>query len=424
MFIAGMATERRGGGMMGEWPGKAMTTKAASDSTWYEIDLTGYTSSMIIFNGGSQTADLTMPSSGYYWYWPSDGLMHTSVPAQSWIQYARFIDSNTIQVVANKNITSFTVKEGETTLLTGTPGYNAVDIHPNQHGIDLTKAYSVSLKLEGETADFTKDIAIDQLYSSDVFNNTFAYSGNDLGVTYSAAKSSFKVWSPFSSALELRIYQNGTPLSVSSSKGDDTIYKKVAMKKGEKGVWSAEVAEDLNGKYYTYFVTNTQNPNGAEVVDPYAKAVGANGRRGEILDLSTTDPEGWSNVTVNPYDRKELTVWECHIADLTSSTTWTGTATNAKRYAGFHEAGTTYTANGSTVKTGFDHVKELGVNAVQILPMFDQDNDETLDIYDAANNKTNGAFNWGYNPLNYNAPEGIYSSNPYDGAVRIKELKL
>jgi pullulanase len=89
----------------------------------------------------------------------------------------------------------------------------------------------------------------------------------------------------------------------------------------------------------------------------------------------------------------------------------------------FHETGTTYTANGSTVKTGFDHVKELGVNAIQILPMFDQDNDETLDIYDGANNKTNGAFNWGYNPLNYNAPEGIYSSNPYDGAVRIKELK-
>ena len=254
------------------------------------------------------------------------------------------------------------------------------------------------------------DVDINLLFGTDSFNTNYAYDGTDLGVTYSASQSVFKVWSPFSSSIVLRVYQNGTPVAISSSKGNDT-FTEYPMNKGAKGVFSVTVSGDLNGKYYTYVVTNSSY-TAKEVVDPYAKAVGVNGRRGEILNLSSTNPEGWDSIKAKAYDRKELTVWECHIADLTSSSTWTGNADNAKKYAGFHETGTTYTQDGVTVKTGFDHVKELGVNAVQILPMFDQDNDET-----------NPTFNWGYNPLNYNAPEGAYSSNPYDGAVRISELK-
>ena len=183
------------------------------------------------------------------------------------------------------------------------------------------------------------------------------------------------------------------------------------MTKGEKGVFSIKVDGDLHGKYYTYVVYNSQN-NGVEIVDPYAKAAGVNGLRGLIVDFSKTNPEGFSEMGYLTYDRKELVVWETHVADVTSNATWTGTEANRRKYLGLIEAGTTYTSGDVTVTTGFDHIKELGVNAVQLLPVFDQANDETK--YE---------FNWGYNPLNYNVVEGLYSSDPYDGLVRINELK-
>jgi len=392
------------------WPGIAMTKNY--DDTWYEVDLASSTKTNIIFNksGSPQTQDMSITHSGYWWFWLSDGNIHDTVPATAWIQTAKFSAEGVITVVSNVNMTSFSLYEGDDVILTGTPSCNAIDISLNKHEADLSKGYRVVCNLEGGTASLSMNVDINLLYGTDSFNETYAYDGADLGVTYSSAQSTFKVWSPFSSSIALRVYSNGTPTSVSASKGND-VYVEYPMTKGAKGVFSTSVSGDLSGKYYTYVVTNSSYTE-KEVVDPYAKAVGVNGKRGEILDLASTDPTGWDSVTVNPYDRKELTVWECHIADLTSSSTWTGSVDNAKKYAGFHESGTTYTQDGVTVKTGFDHVKELGVNAVQILPMFDQDNDETTP-----------AFNWGYNPLNYNAPEGVYSSDPYDGAVRISELK-
>lgn len=255
----------------------------------------------------------------------------------------------------------------------------------------------------------TKPISILKLYD-DSFDAAYNYDG-ELGAIYTSAKTTFKVWSPVSQAIELRIYENGTPTSVNSTIGSDT-YTAYDMVKGDKGVFSYEIAGDLEGKYYTYFVRNSSHQDGIEIVDPYAKSAGVNGLRGMIVDFSKTNPSGWDNVNYLAYDRKELTVYETHIAELTCSSTWGGTEANAKKFKGFCETGTSYTQNGVTVTTGFDHIKELGVNAVQIIPFFDQANDET-----------NMTFNWGYNPLNYNVVEGGYSSNPYDGYVRIRELK-
>ena len=143
-------------------------------------------------------------------------------------------------------------------------------------------------------------------------------------------------------------------------------------------------------------------------MDPYAKSTGINGLRGMVVDFSKTNPIGWEDVKLNGKKQQELVVYETHIADLTSSSTWNGTKEYAKNYKGFYEEGTSYKG----VSTGFDHIKELGVNAVQIIPIFDQTNDEV-----------NMVFNWGYNPLNYNVLEGGYSTNPHDGYVRIKEFK-
>ena len=251
-------------------------------------------------------------------------------------------------------------------------------------------------------------VSLAPLYDADVFVENYHFDG-DLGALYTKEKTTFRVWSPASIAITLKLYDTGTPskFASGSNTGSDTPYDSIPMVKGEKGVFEVSVDGDLDGKYYTYSVTNYLYKN-AEIVDPYAKAVGVNGLRGMIIDLDRTNPSGWDDFMPAQIDRKALTVYETHIADLTSSATWNGQADKAKKYSGFHLSGTSYEG----VSTGFDHVKELGVNAVQILPMFDQANDET-----------NPTFNWGYNPLNYNAPEGVYSSDPYDGAVRIKELK-
>ena len=255
----------------------------------------------------------------------------------------------------------------------------------------------------------SKPISIRNLYDS-AFDAEFNYDG-DLGAIYSAASTTFKVWSPVSQSIKVRIYEDGTPKSVNAELGSD-VYEEYDMTKGEKGVFHFTKAGDLKGKYYTYVVTNSSNQGGKEIVDPYAKGAGVNGLRGMIVNFEDTNPEGWNSVNYLTYDRKELTVYETHIAELTCSDTWGGTAANAKKYPGFYETGTTYTSGETTVKTGFDHIKELGVNAVQIIPFFDQANDEV-----------NPTFNWGYNPLNYNVVEGCYSSNPYDGYTRIRELK-
>ncbi len=395
----------------GQWPGTKMTTTSNYDSDWYEVEIENYSSLNIIFNNPGQTKDMKMTHAGYWWFWNSDKDIHDTAPEAAWIDAAKFTAADTVNVVANVNFTSLALYKGnEKVIEASNPGTNAVNFFLDPDTLDLGAGYHVKATLEG---GIQKEMEIDvhYLYNLPSFDAKYAYDGNDLGAVYTKEKTTFKVWSPFSKSIVLKLYRNGTPVAVDPVDGSDAVYKTVEMKLGEKGVWSATVEEDLDGFYYTYAVTNSTYEN-MEVVDPYAKSAGANGKRGMILDFAKTNPEGWDQVAPHQYDRKELTVWECHIADLTSSSTWTGSENNRKRYGGFHEAGTTYTEEGVTVKTGFDHVKELGVNAVQILPMFDQDNDEL-----------HPEFNWGYNPLNYNVPEGVYSANPRDGALRVKELK-
>lgn len=289
-------------------------------------------------------------------------------------------------------------------------GTSSVYVLKEEDAADAGNYYLVKATFEADGVVLEKPISIVGLYD-DAFDEKYNYDGQ-LGAIYSKESTEFKVWSPISQKVVLKIYETGTPLAIDPVNGSDTPYYEAEMTLGDKGVFSANVAGDLEGKYYTYTVFNGNNPTGAEIVDPYAKSAGVNGLRGMIVDFSKTNPDGWDEVTLNTTDRKALTVWETHVADVTSSTTWTGTEANRKKFLGLIEEGTTYTTSGITVKTGFDHIKELGVNAVQLIPVFDQ-----------ANNEVDVEFNWGYNPLNYNVIEGAYSSNPYDGYARIKEFK-
>ena len=361
--------------------------------------------------------NLQPDGNGNYEFWLYTGVSqyYTEEPSNvSYLSTCAFTSMTKLKLVAGAG-TIFKVEIFE--------GLNIVQTDNFEDGIKRTEielrfepridfAYSVRITFD-EGYEVTQGVSMVGLYEDASFDEAYYYDGDDLGVTLTANATTFKVWSPVSSAISVKVYDTGTPLSLGSAAhpGSDTPVATYEMTKGEKGVWSATASENLAGMYYTYEVTNYLY-SGVEVVDPYARSCGVNGIRGMILDLDSTDPDGWEEALPSDYDRKSLTVYETHIADLTSSDTWGGEEINAKKYAGFHETDTEYTEGGVTVSTGFDHIKELGVNAVQILPMFDQANDEV-----------NVSFNWGYNPLNYNAPEGCYSSDPYDGAVRVRELK-
>ena len=327
------------------------------------------------------------------------------------ITRAAFFDAKTVVVNANLDFTEVKVYKDDELLTTATLDKpNNVRRVTLPENAEFSSTYKVVVTFENGDV---KESEVDKnaLFKTDEFDAEYTYTGDDLGATYTKEKTTFKVWAPGSTSLKVRIYNSGTPTSVDPEKGDDDWYIESEMTLGEKGVYSAEVLGDLNGKYYTYVVSNSKYSE-KEVVDPYAKSAGVNGERGMILDFDTTDPEGWNEITPLDYKKTELVVYETHVADVTSSETWTGNEANRLLFNGMAEEGTTYTENGKTVKTGFDHFKELGVNAVQIIPLFDQANDEV-----------NKSFNWGYNPLNYNVVEGSYSSDPYDGAVRVKEFK-
>ncbi|MEE1056070.1 MAG: type I pullulanase [Acutalibacteraceae bacterium] len=236
-----------------------------------------------------------------------------------------------------------------------------------------------------------------------------AYSGNDLGAIYSSEKTTFKVWSPSASKVVLNLFATG-----SDEEEGSVNLGNYEMTKGENAVWSFTVNGDLNSIYYTYSVTN--NGVTEETVDPYAKAVGVNGERGMVVNLDETDPEGWENDNgfTRVVNQTDASVWEVHVKDFSYDESSGVSEANRGKYLAFTETGTTLNGEGK-VSTGVDYLKELGVNYVQIVPFYDYGS------VDESGSDTQ--FNWGYDPKNYNAPEGSYSSNPYDGNVRITEAK-
>ncbi len=320
------------------------------------------------------------------------------------VKSASFVSINQIRVQATTALSLVEIFQNDTSLIEKQVAGVKVATVALPDGVkgDISQTYSVKVTFKsGKTA--TLSVSTSGLFSTEEFGAMYNYDGDDLGAVYTQNSTTFKVWSPVSQSITLNLYAEGS--------GDCSLgYHEMVL--GEKGVWSVTVEGDLSQIYYTYTVVNSKYPNGKEIVDPYAKSAGVNGLRGQIVDFSDTNPEGWENSVVPAYDSKELVVWETHVADVTSSSTWNGTEAYRKKFLGMTESGTTYKQNGVTVSTGFDHIKELGVNAVQLVPIFDQDNDEV-----------NTQFNWGYNPLNYNVVEGCYSTNPHDGYVRINEFK-
>lgn len=242
-------------------------------------------------------------------------------------------------------------------------------------------------------------------------NPEYFYNGDDLGLTYKKDSSTFKLWAPTAKDVSLVLYDNAGNYDENGKVTDNADGKEIPMTKEEKGVWSLKVNENLEGKYYMYKVSF---PDGKTnyAIDPYAKAVSANGQRGAIIDFSSTNPDGWGSVKKPPMlNPTDSILYEMHVRDFSISQD--SGIKNKGKFEGIAEEGTK--VPGTDVKTGVDHLKELGITTVHLLPSFD---------YSSVNEVSNKPqFNWGYDPQNYNSLEGSYSTNAEDPTSRVKEFK-
>jgi type I pullulanase len=262
--------------------------------------------------------------------------------------------------------------------------------------LDLSKVYKITKEGFG-----TATVQMGKVIGSKSFEDRFYYDGNDLGNTYTKEKTNFRLWAPTATEAKLVTYD----------KWDSTTGTEIPMTSSEKGTWTAELTGDQKGILYKYKVKIGDTWN--EAVDPYAHAVSVNGDKGAVVDLNATNPKNWNNkkpVLKNPEDS---IIYEAHIRDLTIAPN-SGVSNQYKgKFLGVAETGT---KGPNGVKTGLSYIKDLGVTHVELLPMFDYNSvDETkLD---------QPQFNWGYDPKNYNAPDGSYSTDPYTPTVRINEMK-
>ncbi|MBE5962553.1 MAG: type I pullulanase [Lachnospiraceae bacterium] len=242
---------------------------------------------------------------------------------------------------------------------------------------------------------------MNNVFSTKEFEEAFYYDGQDLGVSYTAEETAFRVWAPTASGVSLLLYREGS--------GENCI-EKVLMEADVKGTWYVCKSGDLNGVYYTYEVMVDGVKK--ETIDPYAKAAGVNGKRGMILDLRTTDPDGFREEKKPEfYQMTDAVIYELHIRDLSVDES-SGISKRGK-FLALTETGT---KNAYGQATGLDHLKELGITHLHLMPSFD------FASVDESKTDTE-QFNWGYDPLNYNVPEGSYSTDPYHGEVRVKEFK-
>ena len=260
--------------------------------------------------------------------------------------------------------------------------------------LDLSRVYIVEIDgYEALAAVPTR------VFDSAAFIENYVYEGDDLGAVPGDNGTVFKVWAPTASRVVLNLFEAGDGCEA---------YERIDMVRGEKGVWTAD-APCRSGTYYTYTVTTAVGEQ--EAVDPYARAAGVNGNRGMVIDLSATDPEGFREDpfidSIGAYN--EAVIWEVHVRDFSNQL---ASSQYPGKYLAFTEHGLT---NASGEAAGVDYLVDLGVTHVHLQPVYD---------YATVNEASEEPqFNWGYDPKNYNVPEGSYSTDPYHGEVRVTEFK-
>ena len=319
-----------------------------------------------------------------------------------YVMLADMIDKNTIKVSLSdsfepttSNVTLYNYIGTKKTPASVTK--NSKDTFTIKTAEDMTLEKAYSVKVDG----FGDAVTVVPLtyFSSKEFGDKYNYDG-PLGVEITATETIFRLWAPTSSSVTLNLYDNGTG-------GIARTYK---LTRGEQGVWEYRASGNLSGKYYTYTVTNSAGTR--EAVDPYAVSAGLNGQRGMILDMDSaaTKPTNWSTENFVPANYENYTdaeIWEVHIRDFSNQI-------KASQYKGKYLAFTEKGLTENGVPVGIDYLKALGITHVHLLPSFD---------YASVDEAAKDGFNWGYDPLNYNVPEGSYSTDPANGAVRVKEYR-
>jgi pullulanase len=244
------------------------------------------------------------------------------------------------------------------------------------------------------------------VFTSPEFVNNFTYTGDDLGSTYTAAKTDFRVWAPTASAVELVTYATAT-----TPKESGVV---TAMTQDLKGTWITTLTGNKAGQVYNYRVTAGGNTE--EAVDPYARSVTVDGNRGVVMDLAATNPVGWTTHTKPAFSGRlvDSVMYELHVRDATIDPSSGVAASYRGKFLGLTQLGKTVKYGKVTAPTGLSAIKDLGVTHVQLLPMYD---------YASGGLESNPTYNWGYDPKNFNAPEGQYSSDPTNPIARVKELK-
>ena len=268
------------------------------------------------------------------------------------------------------------------------------------HGvITLAEKMDLSAVYTLELAGFDSKVVMPtKVFDSEEFINNYTYDGDDLGaIAQVDGSTTFKLWAPTASRVVLNLFTAGNGVEA---------YESLEMTRGEKGVWELNVPATGHGTYYTYVVTTAVGTQ--EAVDPYAKACGVNGDRGMVINLALTDPDNWNLDQVVVLEKySDATIWEIHVRDFSN------TMENSQypgKYLAFTERGL---KNSAGISIGVDYLLDLGVSHLHILPMYDY----------ASVDETNPTFNWGYDPENYNCLEGSYSTDPYNGEVRVLEFK-
>ena len=280
--------------------------------------------------------------------------------------------------------------------------------------LELNKIYEVRIEGFGPINAVPMDI-----FSDPTFANMYNYDGTDLGSYINAdGSTTFKVWAPTAANVVLDLYEKGNEFDADEKPIPGSCadaYERIEMTLGEKGVWTATVKDAGHGTYYTYTVTTAAGTETA--TDPYGKAAGLNGNRSMVVDLDLTNPEGWTDVdfdptkggTVNFDSYSDAFIWEVHVRDFSNmieSSQYKG------KYLAFTEKGL---VNEHGIPVGVEYLQALGVTHVHLLPVYD--------YATVKEENPDSGFNWGYDPKNYNVPEGSYSTDPYNGEVRITEYK-
>ena len=234
------------------------------------------------------------------------------------------------------------------------------------------------------------------------------YNGTDLGANYTPAATTFKLWAPTAAAVTVELFATGTDAEPNAHH-----LGAHHLQWERDGVWSLTLSGDWKNTYYLYHL-QFHDGRTADAVDPYARTAGANGQRAMVLDLDAAAPEGWAEdkrPVIPPHARS---VWEVHVADFSADEHSGVPAEYRGKFMGFVPGDTTLDGDG-VHPTCLNYLKDLGVSHVQLQPIFDY---ETVD-----ESRPNGGYNWGYDPQNYNVPEGSFATDPFHGEVRVRECR-